>query len=58
MRYLVRAHVYDVLRCAVALEIDAETEELARSEALAKLRAQYPDSATISVSAKAVYEPA
>lgn len=54
MRYEVRAHIYDELRCAVSLEVDADTEELARSEALAKLRDQYSDSAVICVYAKPV----
>lgn len=43
-RYEIRAHIYDVIKCAVALEVDAETEELARINALTRLRAQYPES--------------
>lgn len=54
MRYEVRADIYDELRCRVALEVDADTEELARREALKRLRDQYSDSAIITVFAKAL----
>lgn len=54
MRYEVRADIYDQLRCRVALEIDADTAALARTEALDKLRDQYSDSAVICVYAKEI----
>lgn len=54
MRYEVRADIYDELRCRVALEVDADTAALARSEALRRLRAQYSESAIICVLAKEI----
>lgn len=49
MRYEVRAYIEDRKQCMASLEIDAENEELARKDALARLRAIYPPTASINV---------
>lgn len=58
MRFSLSAHIFDEIRLTLALELEAQSEELARRQALTLLRAQYSDSAIITVFAKALkHEP-
>lgn len=57
MRFSLSAHIFDEIRLNLALELEAQSEELARHEALTLLRAQYSDSAIITVFAKPKHEP-
>lgn len=52
MRFQVKARIYDILRASLTLELEADTEELARKKALQNLRTQYSESARIVVFAK------